>query len=175
MTRSLSSPGGRIRTAEPLCGMRLAAFLADEGNRSNQNIDFKESVMKILSPRVHGYIDYAVAALFLLAPSLFGFSGLPETLCYILGAVHVAMTLLTAYPLGAAKVIPFPVHGGLEAAVAVFLVAAPWLFNFDEAAAARNFFLVSGVAVGLVWLITDYRSAYATTAAGVRPEHRSFS
>ncbi|WP_437291377.1 SPW repeat domain-containing protein [Sorangium sp. So ce406] len=131
--------------------------------------------MKILSPRVHGYIDYAVAALFLLAPSLFGFSGFAETLCYILGAVHVGMTLLTAYPLGAAKVIPFPVHGALEAVVAVFLVAAPWLFNFDEVNAARNFFLASGVAVALVWLVTDYRSAYTTTAAGVRPEHRSFS
>ncbi|WP_437785828.1 SPW repeat domain-containing protein [Sorangium sp. So ce1097] len=131
--------------------------------------------MKILSPRVHGYIDYAVAALFLLAPSLFGFSGLPETLCYILGAVHIGMTLLTAYPLGAAKIIPFPVHGALEAVVAVFLVAAPWLFNFDEAAAARNFFVVSGVAVALVWLVTDYRSAYTTTTAGVRPEHRSYS
>ncbi|WP_438020600.1 hypothetical protein WMF18_16645 [Sorangium sp. So ce315] len=131
--------------------------------------------MKILSPRVHGYIDYAVAALFLLAPSLFGFSGLPETLCYILGAVHVGMTLLTAYPLGAAKIIPFPVHGALEAVVAVFLVAAPWLFSFDEAAAARNFFIVSGVAVVLVWLVTDYRSVYTTTTAGVRPEHRSYS
>lgn len=131
--------------------------------------------MKILSPRVHGYIDYAVAALFLLAPSLFGFSGLPETLCYILGAVHVGMTLLTAYPLGAAKIIPFPVHGALEAVVAVFLVAAPWLFSFDEAAAAKNFFIVSGVAVALVWLVTDYRSAYTTTTAGVRPEHRSYS
>ncbi|WP_437616055.1 hypothetical protein WMF20_20325 [Sorangium sp. So ce834] len=134
--------------------------------------------MKILSPRVHGYIDYAVAALFLLAPSLFGFGGFPETLCYILGAVHVGMTLLTAFPLGAAKIIPFPVHGALEAAVGVFLVAAPWLFNFDEAApAARNFFVVSGVAIGLVWLLTDYRSAYATTAASARyrSEHRSFS
>ncbi|WP_437581000.1 SPW repeat domain-containing protein [Sorangium sp. So ce887] len=133
--------------------------------------------MKILSPRVHGYIDYAVAALFLLAPSLFGFGGLPETLCYILGAVHVGMTLLTAYPLGAAKIIPFPVHGALEAAVAVFLVAAPWLFSFDAAASARNFYLVSGVAVGLVWLVTDYRSAYATTTVSgrYRSEHGSFS
>ncbi|AUX42859.1 hypothetical protein SOCE26_042940 [Sorangium cellulosum] len=133
--------------------------------------------MKILSPRVHGYIDYAVAALFLLAPSLFGFGGLPETLCYVLGVVHAGMTLLTAFPLGAAKLVPFPVHGGLEAAVGVFLVAAPWLFNFDEVAAARNFFLATGVAVGLVWLITDYRSAYASTAAGARyrPEDRSFS
>ncbi|WP_437650605.1 SPW repeat domain-containing protein [Sorangium sp. So ce362] len=133
--------------------------------------------MKILSPRVHGYIDYAVAALFLLAPSLFGFGGLPETLCYILGAVHVGMTLLTAFPLGAAKIIPFPVHGALEAAVAVFLVAAPWLFSFDAASAARNFYLVSGVAIGLVWLVTDYRSAYATTTASgrYRSEHGSFS
>ncbi|WP_437330243.1 SPW repeat domain-containing protein [Sorangium sp. So ce381] len=133
--------------------------------------------MKMLSPRAHGFVDYAVAALFLLAPSLFGFGGLPETLCYVLGAAHLAMTLLTAFPLGAAKLIPFPVHGAIEATVAVLLVAAPWLFGFDEEPAARSFYLVSGVAVGLVWLATDYRSSYATTTASARyrPEHRSFS
>ncbi len=133
--------------------------------------------MRILSPRVHGYVDYAVAALFLLAPSLFGFGGLPETLCYILGITHAAMTLLTAFPMGAAKLIPFPVHGALEAAVGVGLLAAPWLFNFDEVPAARNFYVVTGVAVALVWLVTDYRSAYAPAGVGARyrSEHRSFS
>ncbi|MGK4005052.1 hypothetical protein WMF31_20665 [Sorangium sp. So ce1036] len=133
--------------------------------------------MRILSPRAHGYLDYAVAALFLLAPSLFGFGGLPETLCYILGVVHVGMTLITAFPLGAAKLVPFPVHGALEAAVAVGLVAAPWLFGFDAVPAARNFYLATGVLIALVWLVTDYRSAFTPATAGerYRPEHRSFS
>jgi hypothetical protein len=134
--------------------------------------------MKILSPRVHGYLDYAVVALFLLAPTLFGFAGVAASICYILAAVHAGMTLLTAFPLGIAKIIPFTVHGALEVGVSLFLLASPWLFGFDYVPAARNFFIASAVALGLVWLATDYRAAQATsvtTRYGIGAERRSFS
>lgn len=134
--------------------------------------------MKILSPRVHGYLDYGVVALLLLAPSLLGFAGVPATICYVLAVVHAGMTLLTAFPLGLAKLIPFSIHGAIEVVVSVFLVAAPWIFNFAEVMAARNFFIASAVGLGIVWLLTDYRSSYApTTSPGVRygSERRSFS
>lgn len=134
--------------------------------------------MKILSPRVHGYLDYGVVALLLLAPSLFGFAGVPATICYVLAVTHAAMTLLTAFPLGLAKIIPFSIHGGIEVLASVFLLASPWIFGFSEVIAARNFFIASAVALGVVWLVTDYRSAYSpTTSYGVRygSERRSFS
>ena len=134
--------------------------------------------MKILSPRVHGYLDYGVVALLLLAPSLFGFAGVPATICYVLAVAHAAMTLLTAFPLGLAKIIPFSIHGAIELLASVFLLAAPWIFEFSAVPAARNFFVASGVALAVVWLITDYRSAYTTTTAygvGYGPERRSFS
>ena len=134
--------------------------------------------MKILSPRVHGYLDYGVVALLLLAPSLFGFGGAPATICYVLAVAHAAMTLMTAFPLGIAKIIPFSIHGAIEVVASVFLVAAPWLFNFAHVLAARNFFIASAVMLGVVWLVTDYRSAYTPTSSfGVRygSERRSFS
>jgi hypothetical protein len=137
----------------------------------------KELIMKILSPRVHGYLDYVVVALFLLAPTLFGFAGTAATLCYVLAAVHAGLTLLTAVPLGIAKIIPFPVHGALEAAVAVFLLASPWVFNFSYVDAARNFFIASGVLIALVWVVTDYRAASVSTrTVGIGyAERRSYS
>ena len=115
--------------------------------------------MKILSPKVHGYLDYAVVLLLFAAPSLFNFEGTPAILSYVLGSMQLLMSLMTAYPLGAARVIPFPIHGGVEVAVTVLLIAAPWLFQFAHMENARNFFLVSGVGLGLVWLVTDYRAA----------------
>ena len=118
--------------------------------------------MKVLSPRVHGYLDYAVVALFLLAPTLFEFRGLPATLCYILALAHAGLTLLTAFPLGIAKIIPFPVHGAIEAVVAVLSLASPWVFGFPAIEAARNFFLAAGALVGVVWNVTDYKAASAT-------------
>lgn len=134
--------------------------------------------MKILSPRVHGYIDYAAAVMLFLAPTLFGFGGVPATICYVLGAMHTVMTLLTAYPLGLAKLIPFPVHGGIEVFVALFAFASPWLFGYSHVDAARNFFIAAGISLAVVWLVTDYRAAQGTTPSyGVRygSERRSFS
>lgn len=115
--------------------------------------------MKILSPRVHGYLDYVVVALLFLAPTLFGFAGIAATLCYVLGAAQLGMSLLTAYPLGIKHLIPFTVHGGVEVAVTIFLFVAPWLFGFSADHDARNFFLASGVGLGVVYLITDYKAA----------------
>ncbi len=123
--------------------------------------------MKILSPRVHGYLDYLVVALLFLAPSLFGFTGIAATICYVLAPVQLVMSLLTAYPLGVAKMIPFPVHGGVEIVTSVGLLAAPWLFGFSAFDAARNFFIIAGVGLGLVWAMTNYVAARTTTTTNI--------
>jgi len=114
--------------------------------------------MKVLNPRTHGIIDYVLVALFALAPTLFGFEGTPQTVSYVLAAVHLSMSLLTAYPLGAIKLVPFPIHGAIEVAVAVTLLALPWLLGFSQVEAARNFFLATGALVGVVFLLTNYKA-----------------
>jgi ABC-type multidrug transport system permease subunit len=125
--------------------------------------------MKFLSPRIHGYLDYVVVAALLLAPSIFGFGGIAAGLCYVLAVAQLGMSLLTAYPLGALKLLPFTIHGFVEAATAVLLVAAPWLFGFADVPEARNFFLASGVVLGVVWLVTDYKAAQLPSdRAGIR-------
>lgn len=115
--------------------------------------------MKILSPRVHGYLDYAVVLLLALAPTLFGFVGTPAALCYVLAILQLGMSLMTKYPLGLAKLIPFTVHGGIELVAAIGLIAAPFLFGFSELDGARNFFIGAGLALGGVWLTTNYKAA----------------
>jgi len=117
---------------------------------------------RLLSPRNHGYIDYLAVGLLLLAPTLFRFSGLPAALCYVLAVVQGGMSLLTAYPLGVAKLIPFTVHGTIELITSVALVIVPFL-GFSEMVRARNFFIVSGLALFLVWLTTNYQAAERPT------------
>lgn len=114
--------------------------------------------MKIFSPRIHGVFDVLIIVAFALAPPLLGFGAVAASLCYVLAAFQGALTVLTAYPMGLLKMIPLPVHGGLEAAMAVLLVGAPWLVGFSHAAAARNYFVASGIALSAVWLLTDYRA-----------------
>jgi hypothetical protein len=77
-------------------------------------------------------LDYGLALFFFLAPSIFGFSDLPATLSYVIGAAYIVVSLLTRYPLGVWKVIPFPTHGVLETIMAVSWVAMPWLLGFAD-------------------------------------------
>jgi hypothetical protein len=117
--------------------------------------------MKVLNPTIHAVLDYGLASLFLLAPTLFGFSGTAATLAYVSGIAYIGASLLTKYPLGAIKLIPFPVHGVMESIMAAFWVVSPWLFGFAGVPAARNFFIIAGVALLAVVACTDYKAASA--------------
>lgn len=115
--------------------------------------------MKFLTPKIHGILDYAVIVVLFVAPTLFGFAREAATVSYILGAAYVLMSLTTAYPLSLAKLIPFTVHGMIELILSPFLVAMPWLAGFSDHAASRLFYIVAGVALFLVWMVTDYKAA----------------
>jgi hypothetical protein len=112
--------------------------------------------MKVLTPRTHGVLDYVTVIAFLLAPTILNLSGLPATISYLLAVVHLVLTLITAFPLGLIKAIPFRIHGMIELAVSILLVLLPWLLGFASVPAARNFYIVAGIVVFIVWLITDY-------------------
>jgi hypothetical protein len=115
--------------------------------------------MKFLNPKIHGILDYAVVLMFLAAPKALGLDGIPAQLSYALAAVHLMVTVLTDFPLGAFKLIPLPIHGWIELAVAPALIAAPWILNFAAEPHARLFYIVSGGAIFATWLATDYRGS----------------
>ena len=112
--------------------------------------------MKPISPKVHGILDYLMVPVFLLAPMLFGFDGLPATIARILAGVHLILTALTAMPLGLIKVIPFKVHGAIEVVVGLALIGLPWALGFAQVTAARNFFLGVGILILIVAMLTDF-------------------
>lgn len=126
-------------------------------------------MIKVLDPKIHGILDYALAILFLIAPAVFGFTDIAATLSYIIGVVYVGTSLLTQYPLGLFKLIPFPIHGALESGMAVLWIFMPWLFNFSENDAARNFFVAAGVGLLVVVLFTNYKAIPGKT----KPPHKN--
>ena len=117
--------------------------------------------MRVLSPRGHGVIDYASAAVFLLAPTLFGFDGVPAMLARTLGVGYALFSLATAYPLGVVRAIPFPAHVTFDAVLGVALLAAPWLLGFSADDAARNFYVGMGIVSVVVVALTDARRSAA--------------
>ncbi len=111
--------------------------------------------MKILSPIIHGYLDFLTVIIFAVAPTVFGFDGLPAYISYALAAVHLLLTLVTNFPKGVIQLVPFSVHGAIEIVVAFTLIILPFILGFMPT--ARNFFVGIGVVIFVVWLISNYK------------------
>ncbi len=114
-------------------------------------------MLRSLGAVSHGIIDYLMVIILAIGPGVAGFSGKQAMFCYVLAAVHFVMTVLTRFPLGAMKIIGFPLHGVIEALVSILLIVLPWIANFAAGVHSRNFFLAIGVLLGLIALLTNYR------------------
>jgi hypothetical protein len=94
--------------------------------------------MRFIPTRVHGILDYASGSVQIFVPWLLGAGAtrLEQSLPPALGAGILGYSALTAYELGVFRVIPMPVHLGLDVLSAGLLLAAPWLFGFSGKAKA---------------------------------------
>ena len=90
--------------------------------------------MRFMNTRMHGFADYLVGIILILAPYLLGFAdgSAAQWVPQILGAAAIIYSLLTDYELGVVRVIPMPVHLGLDFASGLLLLASPWLFGFAD-------------------------------------------
>ncbi len=114
--------------------------------------------MKFITAKAHGVLDYVVVLLFSVAPTLFHFSTLPATISYALAGVHLALTLFTNFPLGIVKLVPFTLHGYIEALVGPCLVILPFVLRLTAETPALIFYVVCGIVIFSVWLLTNYKS-----------------
>jgi hypothetical protein len=90
--------------------------------------------MRFLSTRAHGVIDYLTVILFIAAPWLFGFADgtAAQWVPVVIGVVILLSSMLTDYELSLARMIPMPVHLGLDLLAGLLLAASPWLFGFSD-------------------------------------------
>lgn len=87
-----------------------------------------------LPTRIHGMLDYLLAAALIALPWVLGFAeGGAETWVPVLvGLAIAAYSLVTEYELSAAKRMPMTAHLLLDALAGLLLAVSPWLFGFDE-------------------------------------------
>lgn len=123
-------------------------------------------MMKLFSPRAHGLVDYALAFAFLLLPGTLAFSQSASKVAFAVGILYLGISLVTRYPLGVFKTMPFTLHGVLESAMAAAWIASPWLFGFAADSSARNFFMAAGVGLLAVAALTDYTGEGAEEEEG---------
>jgi hypothetical protein len=119
--------------------------------------------VRVLSPKIHMLLDFATVVVFLLAPLAVGLGGLPAAICYLLAIIHLLMTLATRFPGSASKPISLVLHGMVELAVAILLVALPYIAGFGPGSPAKRFFVTMAAVIFVIWLLTDYRGTETST------------
>jgi len=120
---------------------------------------------KMINPRVHSALDYAVAGSFLLMGALFWKrnrrAALGSLLC---GGATAAVSLLTDYPGGVRKVIPYSMHGEIDAGLIAMTAAMPRLVNFANDREAK-FFGRQAIAKTAITAMTDFNNGTAEQSA----------
>lgn len=87
----------------------------------------------MINTRIHGYLDYMMGLLLIVAPWIFNLpEGAATTLPIVLGAGTIVYSLMTDYELGLLKVLSMKAHLGIDLAAGILLIAAPWLFGFAD-------------------------------------------
>jgi hypothetical protein len=116
--------------------------------------------MRLIAPTLHRILDFITVALFAVGPALLHLTAVAAVLSYVLALVHLILTVLTQFPAGPARVVPFAWHRGIELLVGLALgllsLFAQW------GGAAQTFYLVAGIVILAV-------SALTTPGAGARP------
>jgi hypothetical protein len=90
--------------------------------------------MRVIGTKTHGYLDYIVGILLILAPWVLGFAdgGTETWVPVILGAATILYSLLTDYELGVWHMISMRTHLALDMISGLLLAVSPWLFGFAD-------------------------------------------
>ncbi len=116
--------------------------------------------MRVIPTRIHGYLDYGMGLLLIVAPWLLGFAdgGAETWIPVILGIGVIGYSLLTDYELGVARTIPMATHLMLDIAGGIVLAASPWIFGFaDEVWAPHLILGLLEIGAGLMTRTTPDR------------------
>lgn len=120
---------------------------------------------------VHMALEPFVAALFIAAPFLLGFSdeGAPTAVAIVVGLAVLLLGMSTQWRLSLIKAVPLVAHAMLDLGMGAFLIASPFLFGFSGEGAPTAFFLVLGIGLVLATLATRWLPADAPRTTSRRP------
>ena len=113
----------------------------------------------------HGLIEYAGGLFLILGPFLLNYDKPSATTISI--TIGVAVLVFGAFsdlPTGFRRRIPEAAHVALDLGLAVLLMAAPFMFGFNEAAKPTIVFIALGAAHLLLTLGTRFREQPAKQA-----------
>jgi hypothetical protein len=127
------------------------------------------SIVRLLPAWFHAVADYAVGIALIVVALAVGGSDEAVATGVVVGATVLAVSALTRYPLGIAKVMPFQLHSGGDYLAAALLVLAPFALDFTDGDGGLSaFYVVAGIAVLAVSLVTNYQYSPKRSVDAVR-------
>lgn len=131
------------------------------------------SIVKLVPAWLHGIGDYGAGLALIVVALIVGGTDTAVLTGVVLGAVLLAVSLVTRYPLGAVKAVPFPVHSAGDYLGALLLILAPFVLDFTDSDGGLSVFYVAvGVVVLLLSLVTDYQDPRITIGESAHEPHR---
>ncbi|MEM7229058.1 MAG: hypothetical protein AAF432_09620 [Planctomycetota bacterium] len=106
---------------------------------------------RFITKDIHALLDYPVALVLMAAPFILGL-GEPSPFALWLGVgagiAALSLTILTDHKLGIVRVLPYPVHVGVDALVGITFLVMPFVLGFQGLDAW--FYWLNGAAVMVV-------------------------
>jgi hypothetical protein len=120
---------------------------------------------RLIPQDLHSVLDYGTALVFLGSAFVFR-SRKARAVGAGLGSTVGGYSLLTDYRMSLFKLIPIEAHEGLDYAVALASLAAPFALGYAKKDRAATWFAVgSGLGALVVSMLTDYRAAKGSRRA----------
>ncbi|WP_298471190.1 hypothetical protein [uncultured Erythrobacter sp.] len=122
--------------------------------------------MKFLNTKFHGIIDYLAAIGLIVGPLVLfpaGTASLVTAIPIVAGIALIAYSLITDYSASARRIIPFSLHLAIDLMAGTAFVALSFLLGLTGI--TQTFYLVMGVAVIAVVLVSENEEAQTTLAA----------
>ena len=112
-----------------------------------------------ISPRLHGVLDYPLAAVLIAGPLVIDFdSGSATAFSLVLGGAATFLAVGTAWSRGIVRVVPPMWHGVADIGATIALVFAPFVLGYSAHSAALWFSIVVGVGGLGATLLTRFES-----------------
>lgn len=113
---------------------------------------------KMISPKAHAFIDYAMAGSFLVGAALLWRKHRRAAVASLAcGVAEFATAAITDYPGGLKPIITFKTHGRVDGGLASVIGAMPLVLNFKEDSES-TFFRAQGIAQAAVTGLTKFEN-----------------
>jgi hypothetical protein len=122
-------------------------------------------------PKVHGALDYPLAAILIAGPLVLDFDYKAATVIALaFGGGAAVLAVATAWPTGIVKIIPPLVHGYADTVVTLALIVLPFAVGFSYRTPALLFYVIVGGAGLLATLGTRFGSPVPSAHPMAMPE-----